>query len=319
SFKTFMAYDGMMLQNGQLRKVLKAVSGHGGLVTTHAELGQKIREEIEKLRKAGKLGVSSHPLIHPAQVEIEAARELVQMAESENCPVYIVHISCGETIRLVHRARSDGHLIFGETCPQYLTLDESLYSAGSFEEISKYVMSPPLRSREDRDILWQEIGSGFVDVVATDHCPFTMKQKNLGKDDITKMPNGAPGVEHRMEILFSEGVLKNRISIEQFVAVSSTNPARIFGLYPRKGAIVKGADADLVIWNPNQKKRISAKTHRMNTDISVWENWEVTGGSEIVILRGEVAFENGKVLTREGFGRYLPRLPISDYGSVLAK
>ncbi|MEI6436285.1 MAG: amidohydrolase family protein, partial [Bacteroidota bacterium] len=218
---------------------------------------------------------------------------------------YVVHLSCEGALNQIREATKRNQKIHVETCIQYLILDASLYDKGF--ESAKWVMSPPLREKKDQDALWAGIEQGLVHVVATDHCPFNLEQKKAGLSDFSKIPNGAPGIENRIELLFSEGVLKNKMSLNKFVEVTSTNSAKIFGVYPAKGTIAVGSDADIVIFDPTEKHTISAKTHHMNCDYSGYEGWEVTGKCKTVLLRGRVAIDGDKVLIEKGYGKFIKR------------
>jgi dihydropyrimidinase len=221
------------------------------------------------------------------------------------CPGYIVHLTCEGALNAVRNATRRNQKVFVETCIQYLILDASLYEK-DFEG-AKWVMSPPLREPKDQATLWAGINQGLVQVVATDHCPFMLEQKSMGKDDFSKIPNGHPAIENRMELLFSEGVAKNKITLNKYVEVACTNPAKIFGMFPRKGTIAVGSDADILIFDPNEKHTLSAKTHHMNVDYSGYEGWEVTGKVKTVLLRGQVAIENNECKIEKGFGKFIRR------------
>jgi dihydropyrimidinase len=227
------------------------------------------------------------------------------MLHYTGCPGYIVHMTCEGALNAVRMATLRNQKVYVETCSQYLMLDASLYEQ-NFEG-AKWVMSPPLRQKKDRAALWSGIQQGLVHTVGTDHCPFLWEQKKMGLNDFSKIPNGHPAIEHRMEFMFSEGVLKGHISLEKYVELTSTNAARIFGMYPRKGTIAVGADADIVIFDPTIKHTISAATHHMNVDYSAYEGWEVTGKVETVLLRGEVAIENNECYLEPGYGKFIKR------------
>ncbi len=307
SFKMFMAYKGaLMVDDRQTIALMEEVKKYGGMVTTHAENGDMVDHLIAKNRAAGNTAPKYHVLSRPAIVEEEATGRIIDLAHQGDHPLYIVHMTCEEALERVRWATKRNQKVWVETCVQYLLLDESLYFKEGFEG-SKWVMSPPLRKKKDQDALWSGINQGLVHTVATDHCPFCMDQKKMGLNDFSKIPNGAPGVEHRMELMFSEGVVKGKISLQKFVDVTSTAPARIFGLAPRKGIIAIGADADLVILDPKKAHTISVKTHHMNCDYSAYEGWNVSGKITHTILRGTVAIENGKANVGKGFGKYLPR------------
>lgn len=308
SFKTFMAYKGaLMIDDGQMVNLMKVVKKNGGLVTVHATNGDMIDALIARHKKEGKLSPLYHYLSQPEVTEAEASGRFADMLFYTGCRGYIVHMTCEGALNAVRRATLRNQKVWVETCSQYLVLDASLYDKGF--ESAKWVMSPPLREKKDQAALWSGINQGLVQVVATDHCPFMWEQKRMGESDFSKIPNGHPALEHRMEITFSEGVNKGRISLEKFVEVTSTNAAKIFGMYPRKGTLAVGADADVVIFNPNTKHVLSAKTHHMNCDYSAYEGMEVTGKTETVILRGHVAIENNVCNLEPGFGKFIARTP----------
>lgn len=306
SFKTFMAYKGaLMIDDGQMVELMKEVKRHGGMVTVHATNGDMIDALIARHRKEGKLSPLYHYLSQPEVTEAEASARFVDMAHYTGVQGYIVHLTCEGAL---HAVRSSGHRnqdIWVETCVQYLLLDASLYER-NFEG-ARWVMSPPLRQQKDQEALWAGINQGLVKVVATDHCPFKWEQKLMGKDDFSKIPNGHPGIEHRMELLYSEGVRKGRISANKFVEITATNPARLFGMYPRKGCIAVGSDADLVLFNPTKRHILSADSHHMNVDYSAYEGWEVTGKCEHIILRGSHAIDHGEVNIKPGHGQFIKR------------
>lgn len=304
SFKTFMAYkDTLMIDDDQMMAIMEVVKEYGGLVSVHATDGNMIDTNVKKFKAEKKLSPWYHYLSQPEITEATATKRFVDMAVQSGVKAYVVHMTCEGALKSVTETKSAENVLV-ETCPQYLLLDHSLYKK---EDAIKWVMSPPLRQEKDRKILWDGIKNGVVKVVGTDHCPFMLKDKEKGIDDFTKIPNGAPGIEHRIELLFSEGVLKDRISLNRFVEVTSTNAARIFGLYPQKGDIKVGSDADIIIFDPNEKHIISAKTHHHHCDYSAYEGWEVTGRTESVFLRGKLAVENGQCYIIRGEGQHLKR------------
>lgn len=306
SFKTFMAYKGaLMIDDGQMVDLMQEVKRFGGMVTVHATNGEMIDRLIDKFRAEGKLAPIYHYLSQPEVTEAEASGRFADLADYTGVQGYIVHMTCEGALNAVRRATIRNQRVYAETCIQYLLLDASLYEQNP--EGAKWVMSPPLRKAKDREALWAGIRQGLVQVVGTDHCPFTWAQKMTGKDDFSKIPNGHPAIEHRMELLWSEGVAKGRITPGQFVALTSTNAARIFGMYPQKGGIAPGTDADLVIFDPNHQHVLSAKTHHMNVDYSAYEGWEVTGKCQTVLLRGEIVIDHNDLLINKGFGKFLPR------------
>lgn len=308
SFKTFMAYKGaLMIDDGQMVSLMQEVKRHGGLVTVHATNGDMIDALISKHRSEGKLSPLYHYLSQPEVTESEASGRFTDLANYTGVQGYIVHLTCEGALNAVRRATMRNQHVFVETCIQYLMLDASLYER---EDGHKWVMSPPLRQPKDQTTLWAGLRQGLVNVVATDHCPFRWEQKMLGKDDFSKIPNGHPAIEHRMELLFSEGVAKGRIDACKWVEVACTNPAKIFGMYPQKGCIAVGSDADIVIFNPQTRHTLSATHHHMNVDYSCYEGHPVTGKVETVLLRGKVAIDHGEVCIEKGYGQYLKRKPV---------
>ncbi|GAA4507773.1 dihydropyrimidinase [Hymenobacter ginsengisoli] len=306
SFKTFMAYKGaLMIDDAQMVGLMQEVKKHGGLVTAHATNGDMIDTLIAQHRAQGKLSPLYHYLSQPEVTEAEASGRFADIANYTGVNAYIVHLTCQGALNQVRRATERNQRVLVETCIQYLVLDASLYENEA--EGAKWVMSPPLREKKDQATLWAGINQGLVNVVGTDHCPFMWEQKLLGKDDFSKIPNGHPAVEHRMELLFSEGVSKGRITPQKFVEVTSTNAGKIFGLFPRKGTISIGADADLVVIDPEKQHTISAATHHMNVDYSGYEGWELTGKIETVLLRGQVAIEAGEARVGPGYGQFIKR------------
>ena len=306
SFKTFMAYKGaLMIDDAQMVGLMQEVKKHGGLVTAHATNGDMIDTLIAQHRAAGQLTPRYHYLSQPEVTEAEAAGRFADIADYAGVQAYIVHLTCEGALNQVRRATARNQRVLVETCIQYLLLDASLYENAA--EGAKWVMSPPLREPKDQATLWAGLNQGLVNVVGTDHCPFTWAQKLRGQDDFSKIPNGHPAVEHRLELLFSEGVGKGRLTLQKFVAVTSTNAAKIFGLFPRKGTISIGADADLVIFDPAKQHVISAATHHMNCDYSAYEGWELTGKVETVLLRGQVAIAAGEARVGRGYGQFIKR------------
>jgi dihydropyrimidinase len=307
SFKTFMAYKGaLMIDDGQMVGLMREVREHGGLVTAHATNGDMIDTLVAKNRAEGKLTPLYHYLSQPEITEAEASGRFIDMAHYTDVPSYIVHLTCEGALNQVRAATARNQKVFVETCLQYLLLDASLYESDGFEG-SKWVMSPPLRQKKDQETLWAGINQGLVQVVATDHCPFFIEQKRMGKDDFSKIPNGAPGIEHRLELLFSEGVKKGRISLNKFVEVSSTSAAKIFGMFPKKGTIAIGSDADIVIFDADEKHSISVENHHHNCDYSGYEGWDVMGKCKTVLLRGKIAIDKDEVKIEKGYGQFIKR------------
>ncbi len=313
SFKTFMAYKGaLMVDDRQMFELMKELREHGGLLTSHCENGDMIDHMIQANLEAGNTEPRYHVLSRPAICEAEASGRVIDLAWQAGCPNYIVHLTCEEALERVRKATLRNQKVYVETCIQYLLLDESYYFKDGFEG-AKVVMSPPLRKPKDQEALWAGINQGLVHHVATDHCPFCMEQKEMGIDNFSKIPNGAPGIENRVELLYSEGVHKGRISLNKFVEMSSTMAAKIFGLFPRKGTIAVGSDADIVIFDPEVRHTISADTHHMNVDYNAYEGWEVQGKTRTTVLRGTVAVDEGEAQVGEGFGKYLKRPPFNPH------
>lgn len=306
SFKTFMAYKGaLMIDDRQMVGLMEEVKKHGGLINVHATNGDMIDYLVAKHRAEGKLAPLYHYLSQPEITEAEASERFADMAFYTGCPGYIVHLTCEGALNAVRQATRRNQKVFVETCIQYLLLDASLYEK-DFEG-AKWVMSPPLRQKKDQETLWAGINQGLVQVVATDHCPFRWEQKLMGKEDFSKIPNGHPAIEHRMELLFSEGVRKERITLNKYVEVACTNPAKIFGMFPRKGTIAVGSDADIIILDPDERHSISSKSHHMNVDYSGYEGWELTGKIKTVLLRGQLAIHDNKCLLNKGYGQFIKR------------
>src|SRR5499427_7771277 len=269
SFKLFMAYPGVFLvDDGTIFKAMSFAGENGGLICMHAENGVVIDVLVKRAIEQGRTAPKYHALTRPTKAEAEGVHRAIAIAEMANSPVYIVHLSCYDALKEVQAARDLGLPAFAETCPQYLLLDYSLYEKPDFEG-AKYVMTPPLRDRENQELLWRGLQGNDLQVISTDHCPFCFKeQKELGRDDFTKIPNGGPGVEHRMSLIYNGGVAQGRVSLNRFVELTSTAAAKIFGLFPRKGTIAVGSDADVVIFDPNEELTLSASSHHMAVDYS---------------------------------------------------
>lgn len=308
SFKCFMAYKGaLMIDDDQLLQVLRAAKEHSALVSVHAENGDMLTHLMKRFAAEGKTGPEYHVLAHPAETEGEATHRAIVLAEFAGAPLHIVHLTCEEALREVVAAKLRGQLVLAETCPQYLLLSEDLYRKNGFEA-AKWVMSPPLRAAANQDKLWAGLRDGFLQTVATDHCSFNFKgQKEMGKGDFTKIPNGIPGVGDRVNLLYTYGVRSGKLSRNQFAAVIATNSARIFGLYPAKGTVAVGSDADLVIFDPARKGEVSVKTSRHNVDYSAFEGFKLDGLPAFVISRGKVVARYNEFTGEKGHGRYLKR------------
>jgi dihydropyrimidinase len=309
SFKTFMAYKGaLMVDDRQMVQLMAETGKYGAMVTTHAENGDMIDNLVQEAKANKNTSPKYHALTRPPVCEAEATGRFIDMAYAGKHPCYVVHMTAADSLERVKNATRRNQKVNVETCVQYLLLDDSVYEKPGFEG-AKYVMSPPLRKKADQEALWAGIRQNLVHTVATDHCPFCMDQKEMGKDDFSKIPNGAPGVEHRMELMYSEGVEKGRISLNKFVDTTSTAAAKIFGLFPQKGTTAVGSDADMVIFDPRVEHTLSAKTHHMNCDYSAYEGWKVKGKTRDTVLRGKVVIENGEANVDKGYGKYLKRLP----------
>jgi dihydropyrimidinase len=308
SFKLFMAYPGVFLvDDGVIFKAMTAAGENGGLICMHAENGVVIDVLVKRAIEQGRTAPKYHALTRPTKAEAEGVHRAIAIAEMANSPVYIVHLSCYDALKEVQAARDLGLPAFAETCPQYLLLDYSLYEKPDFEG-SKYVMTPPLRDRENQELLWRGLRGDDLQVISTDHCPFCFKeQKELGRDDFSKIPNGGPGVENRMSLIYHHGVTQGRISLNRFVELTSTAAAKIFGLFPKKGTIAVGSDADIVIFDPNREQTISATTHHMRVDYSAYEGWRVKGVTETVLSRGRVIVENNEFKGKKGAGQFIKR------------
>lgn len=306
SFKVFMTYKGMRVDDGTLFKTLKKVSENGGLTCVHAENFHIIECNVEILLKEGKTAPKYHAISRGSLVEGEAVGRAINIAKMAESPLYIVHNTCKEAVFEIARAREEEYPIMGETCTQYLLLSEDEYYKEGFEG-AKCVMSPPLRSKDNFKYLWKAIRNNTLQVVATDHCPFFMKQKELGKDSFDKIPNGAPGIELRMALLYTYGVLKNEININKFVEVTSTNAAKIYGMYPKKGTIAVGSDADLVIFDPDKEIEVTVDILHENVDYTPYEGFKLKGFPEVTLSRGEIIAKNGKFVGEIGRGEFIKR------------
>ena len=311
SFKLFMAYPGVFLSDdGQILRAMQTAAGNGGLIMMHAENGSAIDVLVKQALERGETAPYYHGITRPWQTEQEATHRAIMLAELTGAPLYVVHVSAKQALARIAEARNVGQNVFGETCPQYLylSLEENLGAPGF--EGAKWVCSTPLRARAEghQDELWKYLRTGDVTAVSTDHCPFCMKeQKELGLGDFSKIPNGIGSVEHRMDLLF-QGVVDKRISLEKWVDVCCTTPARMFGLYGRKGVLAPGADADVVVYDPNGHTSIGiGKTHHMNMDYSAWEGWEIDGHVDVVLSRGAVVKDESGYVGTKGHGKFVKR------------
>jgi dihydropyrimidinase len=308
SFKLFMAYPGVfMLDDASIFRAMSQAAKHSGLICMHAENGGAIDVIVQQALAEGKRAPKYHALTRPTTAEAEATSRAIALAEMAGCPVYIVHLSCNEALEKVREARDRGLPAYAETCPQYLYLSLENMNAPGFEG-AKYVFTPPLREKWHQEKLWHGLAHDTLQVVSTDHCPFCFKeQKELGIDDFTKSPNGGPGIEHRLSLIYTGGVHGKRFSPNRFVEVVATAPAKLFGLFPRKGTIAVGSDADLVIFDPNEEQVISAKTHHMRVDYSMFEGIQIKGVPKTVLSRGRAVIDAGKFVGRPGSGQFLRR------------
>ncbi len=315
SFKMFMAYpEILMVDDASIFKTMRAVGSHGGMVNLHAENGSVIQVLIEEALAQGNTSPKYHALTRPTIMEAEATHRAIRIAELAEIPVYIVHLSAKEALDVVVEARDRGIYAFAETCPHYLFLNIEEYDKPGFEA-AKYVMTPPLREHHCQQALWRGLKFDDLQIVATDHCPFCFKEnssgwhrsKQVGKEDFSKIPNGAPGVELRLTLLYDGGVRTGKISLNRFVQLTATAPAKMFGLFPRKGTIAVGSDADIVLFDPNKEHILSAATHHSNVDYSLFEGRFITGKVEKVFLRGELIVDGDRWLGNKGKGQFQKR------------
>jgi dihydropyrimidinase len=308
TFKLFMAYPGVfMLDDASIFKAMGVAADCGGMICMHAENGGAIDVIVQRALAQGKRSPKYHALTRPVTAEAEATSRAIALAEMAGTPVYIVHLSCHEALEKVREARDRGLRVYAETCPQYLYLSLENMDGPGFDG-AKYVFTPPLREKWHQEKLWQGLAKDDLQVVSTDHCPFCMKeQKELGKDDFTKIPNGGPGIEHRMSLVYSGGVQGGKFSANRFVQLVSTAPAKLFGLYPRKGTVAVGSDADLIVFDADEEQTISVKTHHMRVDYSMFEGTRVKGVPKTVLSQGRVIVENGKFVGKVGAGEFLKR------------
>ncbi len=309
SFKLFMAYPNvLMVDDATIFRALQQTSKNGALICMHAENGSVIDVIVRQALAEGKTAPIHHALTRPTLAEAEAVHRAIALAEMADVPIYIVHLSSEDALNQVREARDRGLPAFAETCPQYLLLSIDEMLRPGFEG-AKYVFTPPLREKQNLPKLWDGLKTDNLQVVSTDHCPFCFEdQKALGKDDFTKIPNGGPGIENRLQLLHHHGVNAGKITLNRFVEIVSTAPARIFGMYPKKGAIAPGSDADIVVWDPKAEHVISAKTHHMRVDYSMFEGFQVIGNARQVFSRGELIVDKGQYVGRVGRGQYLRRM-----------
>jgi dihydropyrimidinase len=308
SFKHFMAYkNAIMVPDENLVKSFQRCLELGAIPTVHAENGELVFHLQNELVKKGITGPEGHPMSRPPEVEGEAANRAIRVAQVIGNPLYIVHNSCKEAVEAITRARNEGQRVYGEVLAGHLLVDDSVYRNPDWNFAAAHVMSPPFRPKENQEILWRALQSGNLQTTATDHCCFCADQKAMGRDNFTKIPNGTGGVEDRMSVLWHHGVGTGRLTPMEFVRVTSTNAAQIFNIYPRKGSVSVGADADLVVWDPKASRTISAKTHHQKVDFNIFEGMAVTGVATTTISRGKVVYEKGELKVEKGAGKYIDR------------
>src|SRR5438552_5229501 len=308
SYKLFMAYKGaVMVDDETLFKSMEVAAETGALVMVHAENGDAIDVLVKKALAEGHTEPVWHARTRPPETEGEATNRAIQLARVAGCALYVVHVSCAEAVEPIQLAREKGWNVHGETCTQYFFVDETFLERPNFEG-AKYVYTPPPRAKANQDVLWNAVRTDTLSVISTDHCAFLWDgQKTLGRDDFSKIPNGGPGLENRLHMIHEFGVRAGRISLNPMVELLWTNPAKLFGLYPRKGTVAVGSDADIVVFDPEKRHTISAATHHSKVDYNLYEGTEVTGAPELVLLRGHVLVEGGEVVARPGIGQFVER------------
>jgi len=319
TFKHFLAYKGaLMVNDDELYASFMRCAELGAIPMVHAENGDVVAELSAKLLAEGNNGPEAHAYSRPPQVEGEATNRAIMIADMAGAPLYVVHTSCEDSHEAIRRARSQGKRVWGEPLIQHLTLDESEYFNKDWDHAARRVMSPPFRNKQHQDSLWAGLQSGSLSVVATDHCAFTTEQKRYGVGDFTKIPNGTGGLEDRLPMLWTNGVSTGRLTMNEFVAVTSTNIAKIMNIYPKKGAVLVGADADLVVWDPDKEKTIGADTQQSAIDYNVFEGKHVKGLPRYTLSRGHVSVEDGEVKTQEGHGKFVKRTPDGTVSKALS-
>ena len=320
SFKHFMAYKGAIMADDEILVNSFSRAGElGAIVTVHAENGDLVYRLQQKIFDMGITGPEGHPLSRPPEVEGEAANRAIRIAEVLGVPIYIVHNSCRQSLEAITRARNEGQRVYGEVLASHLLIDDSVYRNTDFDIAAAHVMSPPFRPKEHQSALWHGLQSGNLQTTATDHCCFCADQKGAGKDDFRMIPNGTAGIENRLEVLWHHGVSSGRLTMNEFVAATSTNAAKIFNIYPRKGTIAVGADADIVVWDPEATKTISAKTHKQNIDYNIFEGMEVKGCASHTLSHGKVVYADGELDVERGAGNYVEKPPFAAYYDALQK
>ena len=318
SFKHFMAYkNAIMCDDEVLVNSFTRARELGAICTVHAENGDLVFRLQKDIFEKGITGPEGHPLSRPPEVEGEAANRAIRIAEVLNVPLYVVHNSCTQSLEAITRARNEGQRVYGEVLAGHLLIDDSVYRDTDFERAAAHVMSPPFRSSEHQAAMWRGLQAGNLQTTATDHCCFCADQKAMGKDDFRMIPNGTGGVENRLEVIWEHGVRTGKLTMNEFVAVTSTNTAQIFNIYPRKGVVAAGSDADIVVWDPEATKTISAKTHKQNVDFNIFEGMTVTGCASHTIANGKVVFADGELDVERGAGRYVDRPAYAAYYDAL--
>ena len=320
SFKHFMAYKGAIMADDEiLVNSFSRARELGALCTVHAESGELVDHFQTKIFESGITGPEGHPQSRPPQVEGEAANRAIRFAQMIDVPLYVVHNSCAHSLNEIARARREGQRVFGEVLAGHLLVDDSVYRNPDFEFAAAHVMSPPFRPKANKEALWRGLQSGDLQTTATDHCCFCADQKAMGKDDFRLIPNGTGGIEDRMHVLWTHGVNTGRLTMCEYVAVTSTNSAKIFNIFPRKGLIAAGSDADLAIIDPQATHTISVKTHHQNVDFNIFEGMELTGINVATVSQGKVVYKDGDVRTERGVGRYVDRPCFAPYYSAVEK
>jgi dihydropyrimidinase len=320
SFKHFMAYKGAIMADDEiLVNSFTRARELGAICTVHAENGELVYRLQQEIYDKGIHGPEGHPLSRPPAVEGEAANRAIRIAQMLHTPLYVVHTSCKDSLECIARARAEGQRVYGEVLAQHLVIDDSVYRNPDWRKAAHHVMSPPFRPKGHQEALWKGLQSGMLQTTASDHCCFCTPQKAAGRDDFRKIPNGTGGIEDRMSVLWHHGVKTGKLTPEEFVAVTSTNCAKIFNIYPRKGAISAGADADLVVWDPDASRTISVDTHHQNIDFNIYEGMTVSGVATTTISQGKVVWADGELRAVEGAGRYIERPPFAPYYDAMAK
>ncbi|MPZ12360.1 MAG: dihydropyrimidinase [Kiloniellaceae bacterium] len=318
SFKHFMAYKGAIMADDEvLVNSFTRARELGAICTVHAENGELVFHLQQEILKHGITGPEGHPLSRPPEVEGEAANRAIRVAQVLDVPLYIVHNSCRESLQAITRARNEGQRVFGEVLAGHLLVNDEVYRHPDWDHAAAHVMSPPFRPKEHQEELWRGLQAGMLQTTATDHCCFCAPQKRMGHNNFTQIPNGTGGVEDRMHVLWHHGVNSGRLTMNEFVAITSTNAAKIFNIYPRKGSITIGADADIAIWDPEKERTISKDTHHQNVDFNIFEGMTVRGINTITISQGKVVYQDGDIRTEKGAGRYVDRPTFPSYYQAL--